>query len=294
MFAERQVVLLKEAQQMSQKDLEKLQNYIDNPLKSTVLIVSHKEKKFDGRSALYKVLKAKAELLTTKKMYDNQLPEWTNQMIAQKGLTISPKALTVLVDHIGNDLNRIENEVEKLKVNLGARKGITEDDIETYIGIFIGAITFSGSLIAFGKLNGKIGGRPLLLPGRHWMNLAALVVVVVLKGISRTSCPWDLEVFGGAARYLSHWAWGQLDGGPGGCFPAGHASTGFAFVAAHFWLKPTHPSLARRWMWVALATGALLGISQQMRGAHFMSHTLWTVWLCWSLGAVLWHLTHRK
>ncbi len=135
MFAERQVVLLKEAQQMSQKDLEKLQNYIDNPLKSTVLIVSHKEKKFDGRSALYKVLKAKAELLTTKKMYDNQLPEWTNQMIAQKGLTISPKALTVLVDHIGNDLNRIENEVEKLKVNLGARKGITEDDIETYIGI---------------------------------------------------------------------------------------------------------------------------------------------------------------
>lgn len=135
MFSERQVVLLKEAQHMPQKELEKLQGYIENPLKSTVLIVSHKEKKFDGRSPMYKVLKAKTELLTTKKMYDNQLPEWTNQMIAEKGLTISPKALNVLVDHIGNDLNRIENEVEKLKVNLGGRKGITEDDIETYIGI---------------------------------------------------------------------------------------------------------------------------------------------------------------
>ncbi|HQR92151.1 MAG TPA: DNA polymerase III subunit delta [Sediminibacterium sp.] len=131
MFSERQVVLLKEAQHMAQKDVEKLQGYIDNPLKTTVLVVSHKEKKFDGRSALYKVLKAKSELLNTKKMYDNQLPEWTNQMVIQQGLTISPKALTVLVDHIGNDLNRLENEVEKLKVNLGGRKGITE----TYIGI---------------------------------------------------------------------------------------------------------------------------------------------------------------
>lgn len=129
------------------------------------------------------------------------------------------------------------------------------------------------------------------LVGSIW---AALVVVVALKGISNTSCPWDLEVFGGAARYVSHWAWGQLDGGPGRCFPAGHASTGFAFVAAHFWLKPTHPLLARRWMWAALVAGALLGIAQQLRGAHFMSHTLWAAWLCWSLGTALWHLNYRK
>jgi membrane-associated PAP2 superfamily phosphatase len=129
------------------------------------------------------------------------------------------------------------------------------------------------------------------LVGSVW---AALLVVVAIKGISRTSCPWDLDTFGGAARHVSHWAWGQLDGGPGRCFPAGHASTGFAFVAAHFWLKPTHPLLARRWMWIALGTGALLGIAQQVRGAHFMSHTLWTAWLCWSCGAVLWQVKRRK
>ncbi|MBU0893788.1 MAG: Re/Si-specific NAD(P)(+) transhydrogenase subunit beta [Gammaproteobacteria bacterium] len=58
----------------------------------------------------------------------------------------------------------------------GAEKIIHE--VEIYVGILIGAVTFSGSLIAFGKLNGKIGGKPLLLPGRHWLNLAALLVVI--------------------------------------------------------------------------------------------------------------------
>ena len=58
----------------------------------------------------------------------------------------------------------------------GVEKTIHE--VEIYIGILIGAITFSGSLIAFGKLNGKIGGKPLLLPARHWLNLVALLVVI--------------------------------------------------------------------------------------------------------------------
>jgi DNA polymerase-3 subunit delta len=56
-------------------------------------------------------------------------------MVQQHGLTISPKALHLLVDHIGNDLSRIQNEIEKLAVNLGTRKNITEDDIENYIGV---------------------------------------------------------------------------------------------------------------------------------------------------------------
>ncbi|MFZ9509888.1 MAG: NAD(P)(+) transhydrogenase (Re/Si-specific) subunit beta, partial [Burkholderiaceae bacterium] len=62
----------------------------------------------------------------------------------------------------------------------GAEKIIHE--VEIYVGILIGAVTFSGSLIAFGKLNGKIGGKPLLLPARHWLNLAALLVVIWFGG----------------------------------------------------------------------------------------------------------------
>lgn len=133
MFAEKQVVILKEAQQM--RDIEKLESYIDNPLSSTIFVVSFKEKKVDGRSKLAKTLKSKGEMLSTKKMYDSQLPEWVNQMVASHKLTITPKALHLLVDHIGNDLSRLQNEVEKLAVNLAGRKNITEDDIEKYIGV---------------------------------------------------------------------------------------------------------------------------------------------------------------
>jgi DNA polymerase III subunit delta len=133
MFAERQVVLLKEAQHM--RDIDKLESYISQPLSSTIFVVAYKEKKIDGRTQLAKLLKTKAELFTTKKMYDNALPEWTNELIKGKGFTISQKAVLLLVDHIGNDLSRIDNEVDKMLVNLGTRTNITEDDIEKYVGV---------------------------------------------------------------------------------------------------------------------------------------------------------------
>jgi DNA polymerase-3 subunit delta len=133
MFAERQVVLLKEAQHM--RDIDKLESYISQPLTSTIFVVSYKEKKVDGRTQLAKLLKTKAELFTTKKMYDNALPDWTNELVKSKGYTISQKAVLLLVDHIGNDLSRIDNEIEKMLVNLGTRTNITEDDIERYVGV---------------------------------------------------------------------------------------------------------------------------------------------------------------
>ncbi|MBO9203661.1 MULTISPECIES: DNA polymerase III subunit delta [Niastella] len=133
MFSERQVVILKEAQHM--RDIDKLESYIGQPLTSTVFIVAYKEKKVDGRTQLAKLLKTKAELFTTKKMYDNQLPDWTNELVKSKGYTISQKGLLLLVDHIGNDLSRIDNEIDKMLVNLGSRTNITEDDIEKYVGV---------------------------------------------------------------------------------------------------------------------------------------------------------------
>jgi DNA polymerase-3 subunit delta len=133
MFAERQVVLLKEAQQM--RDIAKLEPYIQQPLGSTVFVVSYKDKKVDGRSKFAKLLKEKGELLSTKKMYENQLPEWVTELVHSKGLTINQKALSLLIDHIGNDLMRIKSEIEKIRINLGTRKGIHEDDVEKFVGI---------------------------------------------------------------------------------------------------------------------------------------------------------------
>lgn len=116
--------------------------------------------------------------------------------------------------------------------------------------------------------------------------LLALAVVSVMKATSASSCPWDLTQFGGLARYASHWAWGVADGGGGRCFPAGHASAGFAFVGGALAMWPYAPVVARRWLVGALVVGLVLGLGQQVRGAHFMSHTLWTGWLCWTVGCL--------
>jgi DNA polymerase-3 subunit delta len=133
MFAERQVVLLKEAQHM--KEIDKLEHYITHPLTTTVFVIAFKEKKLDGRTSLSKVLKKAAEVMTTKKMPDGQLASWSEELVVSKGFSIAPKALNLLVDHIGNELSRINSEIDKLTLNLNGRKTITEDDIETYVGI---------------------------------------------------------------------------------------------------------------------------------------------------------------
>lgn len=133
MFADRQIVLLKEAQHM--KDIDKLEAYIGKPLSSTVLIVGLKDKKVDGRTNLSKLLKKNAEVFQSKKIFESQLPEWVSNMVHSKGYQISPPALQLLIDNIGNDLSRLENEVEKVCINLGNKKAIDEDAIEKYVGI---------------------------------------------------------------------------------------------------------------------------------------------------------------
>ncbi|MGV8805123.1 MAG: phosphatase PAP2 family protein [Polaromonas sp.] len=117
--------------------------------------------------------------------------------------------------------------------------------------------------------------------------LVALLVISTLKLHSHTSCPWDLREFGGVATHVSHWAWGVPDGGTGGCFPAGHASAGFAFLGGFFVFRQVLPRTAARWLAGALVVGFIFGLAQQVRGAHYMSHTLWTAWLCWTTAAGL-------
>lgn len=89
----------------------------------------------DGRSKLAKALKEKGVIFTTKKLYDNELPDWCQHLTQSKNLTINNRAISLLIDHIGNDLSRINNEIEKLAINLSNRNHITEDDIENYVGI---------------------------------------------------------------------------------------------------------------------------------------------------------------
>ena len=117
--------------------------------------------------------------------------------------------------------------------------------------------------------------------------LLSLAVVSITKNLSATSCPWELAQFGGVARHVSHWRWGVQDGGPGHCFPAGHASAAFGFVAGWFVLRRAAPGLATGWLLAAVAGGLVLGLAQQLRGAHYLSHTLWSAWICWTVGLVV-------
>ena len=133
MNADKQVVLLKEAQHM--KDLEKLEPYINAPMASTIFVVGYKDKGLDKRKKMYKTVQANAEVLSTKKIADHKIQEWIMDVVKNKGYSIQPKSAALLEEHTGNDLNKIINEIEKLSINLAGKKIITEDDIEKYIGV---------------------------------------------------------------------------------------------------------------------------------------------------------------
>ncbi|MGS5089493.1 phosphatase PAP2 family protein [Hydrogenophaga sp. A37] len=126
---------------------------------------------------------------------------------------------------------------------------------------------------------------------------ATLAAVNLVKYHSLTSCPWELEVFGGPARYVSHWTFGAADGGSGRCFPGGHASSALALLPLCLpWLTPPAGSRARspqagqRWLAGILLMGMVAGATQTVRGAHFPSHTLWTLVLCSGVALAGWRL----
>jgi len=133
MFAERQVVIIKEAQLMS--GIEKLDAYTDNPLSSTVFIVGHKGKTMDKRLKLFKCFEKKGNVFVSNKVPDYQLPGWIESYVSNNGISISHKAVVMLADHIGNDLSRVVNELEKLSINIKNNKQIDEADVEKYVGI---------------------------------------------------------------------------------------------------------------------------------------------------------------
>ena len=133
MFADKQLVIIKEAQFMS--SLEKLETYLNDSLSSTILLISHKGKTIDKRTKFYKSIEKMGEVFLSSKIPDYKIHEWIADYVTSVGLKISAKSITLLQDNIGNDLSRIVSEIEKLKINLGNKKTIDEDVIEKYIGI---------------------------------------------------------------------------------------------------------------------------------------------------------------
>ncbi|WP_419241870.1 DNA polymerase III subunit delta [Cardinium endosymbiont of Nabis limbatus] len=139
MAAALQVVIVKEAQEMA--DLKNttgqslLLHYLQHPQPTTLLVFAHKYKTIDGRSNFGKTLSKQNALVTAKKLYDQQLPTFIKSFVKDLELSITEPAVCLVEGYIGNDLTRITNELHKLRINLTPGSTITDQMVETYIGL---------------------------------------------------------------------------------------------------------------------------------------------------------------
>mgnify|MGYP002631399267 FL=1 len=134
MMAEYQVIIVKEAQDLS-RTIEKLVDYAKQPQPSTVLVLNYKYKTIDKRKALYKTLQKGSVVYESKKLYENQVADWIRRVLSTKNYTIVPKAAQMLVEFLGTDLSKINNELDKLQIILPKGTQISPEHIEENIGI---------------------------------------------------------------------------------------------------------------------------------------------------------------
>jgi len=134
MMAEKQVVIVKEAQHLV-RTIDKLSSYAENPQPSTVLVLCYKYNKFDKRKKVYKQIKKTGVVFESKKLYENKVADWIRKELEREGYRITPKASSLLVEFLGTDLSKINNELEKLRLVLPKEKEISPLDIEENIGI---------------------------------------------------------------------------------------------------------------------------------------------------------------
>jgi DNA polymerase-3 subunit delta len=135
MMSEKQLVIIKEAQDLS-RSIENLIDYVKNPQPSTVLVLNYKLKSLDKRKALYKALKSSnAVVLESKKLYDNKVANWIKSNLNSKNYNIDLKAAHMLVEFLGNDLGKINNELSKLRIVCSDNRTISAEAVELNIGI---------------------------------------------------------------------------------------------------------------------------------------------------------------
>jgi DNA polymerase-3 subunit delta len=159
MMSQHQVVIVKEAQNL--KDIDKLQFYVEKPLKSTILVISHKYKPLDKRLKLYKILDKSKDVavLESKKLRDYQVPDWITAYLTERGYTIVPAAASLLTEYLGAELGKVANELNKLIITLPVNeKKITLEHIETNVGISKDYNVF--------ELQNALGGKDVLKANR--------------------------------------------------------------------------------------------------------------------------------
>ena len=120
------------------------------------------------------------------------------------------------------------------------------------------------------------------------------IIIAILKNTTHIYCPWDLAMFGGEKPYIRLFDFISADQEVGRCFPAGHAGGGFTFISLYFFLMAIKPQYKQYGLAFGLILGLVYGIAQQMRGAHFLSHDLCALAICWLSSLTLFLLFFRK
>lgn len=133
MGAERQVVIVKEAQQIQK--IEELDEYVKQPQPTTVLVICYRNKKLDKRKAFAKSVAKNGVLFEGRKLYEDKLPQWISKYVEGKGYAIDPKAAMMLTEHLGAELDKVTNELQKLFLNIPEGTTIDSGHIEKYIGV---------------------------------------------------------------------------------------------------------------------------------------------------------------
>jgi DNA polymerase-3 subunit delta len=133
MMAERQVIIVKEAQDLS-KSIDKFENYASDPMPSTVLVLCYKYKTLDKRKKVTKLIEKSGLVFESKKLYENQVGQWINRVLQAKNYSIEAKASAMLIEFLGTNLEKINNELDKLQIILPFGSTISANDIEENIG----------------------------------------------------------------------------------------------------------------------------------------------------------------
>jgi len=143
MMSEYQVILVKEAQEMkwgkegedSKKTMDPVLTYLENPLRSTILVFCYKHGKFDKRKKNYKAIDKSGVVFESAEIYPDKVPAWVEDYVKEKAYRINSRASAMVGEYLGNDLSKVANELDKLMLNIPAGAEITVDLVQDNIGI---------------------------------------------------------------------------------------------------------------------------------------------------------------
>lgn len=224
MMGEKQVIILKEAQEikLTEKESEALKIYVENPIESTLLVIAHKYKKVDARKSFAKTLTKKKMIFLSDKIKDYDVAKWISSEMTKLKLKSKPHIPTLLSEYLGTDLSRISNELQKLKMILKEGEIIDEKIIETHIGIskdfnifeLIKALGKKDEANAF-KIAHYLGKAPKqnsfpMMSGNLYNFFSNLIIFLTMKNESPQNQasalginPYFIKQFSDAARFFN-------------------------------------------------------------------------------------------